>query len=71
MPKAKPEPVSGAARVLNCLRCASRLDYAGMKNFHEGTKWGLIGDLGELFVKQGAFHLYHCPSCGKVEFFVD
>lgn len=30
-----------------------------------------MGDLDELFVNKETFDVYHCPHCGKVEFFVD
>jgi hypothetical protein len=58
-------------RPLMCLRCNSKLDYIGTKSFHEGTRWGILGDLGELFVHKERFDVYCCPGCGRVEFFVD
>ena len=54
-----------------CPRCRRKLDYVGTKAFHEGTRWGLLGDLGELFVNKERFDVYCCPRCGRVEFFVD
>jgi hypothetical protein len=42
-----------------------------VRNFHEGTRWGLLGELGELFVNRESFDIYVCPRCGRVEFFVD
>ena len=66
------EATSGTpSREIRCLRCQIPLTYAGTKKFHEGTRWGLMGDLGELFVNKENFDVYHCPHCGKVEFFVD
>jgi hypothetical protein len=59
------------SREIRCLRCHVALTYAGTKKFHEGTRWGIMGDLGELFVNKENFDVYHCPHCGKVEFFVD
>jgi len=56
---------------LACPRCDRKLDYVGTKAFHEGTRWGALGDLGELFVKKERFDVYCCPVCGRVEFFVD
>ena len=41
------------------------------KRFHEGTRWGALGDLGELFVNKESFDVYVCPHCGRVELFVD
>ena len=54
-----------------CSNCRLELSYAGTKRFHEGTRWGVLGDLGELFVKKETFDVYFCAKCGKVEFFVD
>ena len=56
---------------LQCPRCGVELDYVGTKKFHEGTRWGALGDLGELFVKKEHFDVYVCPRCGRVELFVD
>src|SRR5262249_17896726 len=40
---------------LSCLRCDCELGYIGTKSFHEGTRWGFLGDLGELFVNRERF----------------
>ena len=56
---------------LTCPRCNECLSYVGTKKFHEGTRWGVLGDLGELFVNKERFDVYCCPRCGRVEFFVD
>jgi ribosomal protein S27AE len=56
---------------LQCPRCAVELEYVGTKKFHEGARWGVLGELGELFVKKEHFDVYVCPRCGRVEFFVD
>ena len=56
---------------LMCPRCQRMLDFVGTKSFHEGTRWGFLGDLGELFVNKERFDVYCCPRCGRVEFFVD
>ena len=56
---------------LRCPRCDRGLDYIGTKAFHEGTRWGVLGDLAELFVNRERFDVYCCPRCGRVEFFVD
>ncbi len=58
-------------KTISCPNCHVSLAYAGTKKFHEGTRWGLLGDLGELFVNKETFDVYYCPRCGKVEFFVD
>jgi hypothetical protein len=54
-----------------CPRCESHLGYVGTKSFHEGTRWGLLGDIGELFVNKERFDVYVCHRCGRVELFVD
>ena len=62
---------SPAADPLRCPRCPAALAYVGTKKFHEGTRWGILGELGELFVNRESFDIYVCPRCGRVEFFVD
>jgi hypothetical protein len=59
------------ASSINCLRCNQELEHLGTKDFHEGTNWGVLGGLGELFVARDRFDVYACPRCGRVEFFVD
>lgn len=58
---------------VSCPRCETPLGYVGTKKFHEGTRaWPfLLGELGELFVNRESFDVYMCPTCGRVEFFVD
>ena len=56
-------------RKMNCLRCAVPMAYSGNFKFHEGTRFGLFGNLMEAFVNRESFDLYECPKCGKVEFF--
>ncbi len=63
------EPVTVVS--LNCLRCDVALEHVGTKRFHEGARWGVLGELGELFVKRERFDVYACPRCGHVEFFLD
>lgn len=60
-----------AAPSLSCLRCQTTLEHVGTKRFHEGARWGVLGELGELFVKRDRFDVYACPRCGHVEFFLD
>ena len=57
-------------RLLECLRCHRELDYVGTRNFHEGARWGLLGNLGELLVRKESFDICVCSNCGHVEFFV-
>lgn len=46
------------------------MNFVGKRTFHEGTRWGVLGDLFELLVNKESFHVYHCDTCGKVEFFI-
>jgi hypothetical protein len=64
-------PTPAAPDPMRCPRCDVALDYVGTRDFHEGTRWGVLGDLGELFVHKEHFDVYACPRCGRVEFFVD
>jgi DNA-directed RNA polymerase subunit RPC12/RpoP len=54
-----------------CLRCEADLDFLGTKDFHEGARWGFLGDLAELFVNRERLDVYACPNCGHIEFFLD
>ena len=54
-----------------CPRCETPLEFVGTRDFHEGTRWGALGELGELFVNKQRFDVYACPQCGRVELFID
>lgn len=54
-----------------CARCQLPLAYVGTRDFHHGTRWGALGDIGELFVNKQHFDVYVCGRCGGVEMFVD
>ena len=54
---------------IGCLRCQSPIVFVGTKRFHSGRRWGVLGDLGELFVRREEFDVYVCPQCGHVELF--
>lgn len=54
-----------------CPRCETPLEFVGTRDFHEGTRWGALGELGELFVNKQRFDVYACPRCGRVELFID
>lgn len=56
---------------MQCPRCDQNLAYVGTKAFHEGTRWGFMGEIGELFVNKERFDVYVCQRCGRVELFVD
>ena len=46
---------SQSANPMICARCETGIDYVGTKRFHEGTRWGVLGDIGELFVNKEKF----------------
>ena len=54
---------------MKCKRCDTPIVYVGESEFHEGTRWGALGDFGELAVNKEPFSLYFCRSCGEVSFF--
>ncbi len=56
---------------VRCPRCNITKQYLGTKKFHEGRRYGFLGEIGELFVNKETFDVYACPRCGSVEFFVD
>jgi hypothetical protein len=55
---------------IKCLRCDIPLQFVRSIDIHEGTRFGVLGNLAELFVNKASFMLYRCPSCGKVEFYL-
>jgi len=55
----------------DCLRCDVKLVYVGEKKFREGSNWGVMGEIGHLFEKSEAYHVYMCRQCGHIDFFVD
>ncbi|WP_394200334.1 hypothetical protein [Shewanella waksmanii] len=63
-------PIDAAPTKLNCLRCDIPLTQLGEKSFHEGARWGALGNLAELFVDKQPLDMYACNRCGKVEFFL-
>ncbi|HUQ69771.1 MAG TPA: hypothetical protein VM165_09630 [Planctomycetaceae bacterium] len=60
-----------APNPMTCPRCETDLEHVGTKEFHEGQRWGMLGDIGELFVNREKFDVYVCNRCGRVELFVD
>lgn len=55
---------------LRCKRCNQNLTFLGERRFHEGTNWGALGELGELFLQKETLNLYYCETCRGVEFFL-
>jgi len=56
---------------LTCLRCNQRMRFMGTKAFHEGTRWGRLGDWGEHLVNKLELEMFFCTQCGRVEFYVE
>jgi hypothetical protein len=56
-------------RDIKCIMCKTPLSFAGTYKFHEGRRYGFLGNTAELFVKKRAFDVYECPKCGKVELY--
>ena len=69
--KGEKQPGSAGHKRVECARCHLEMGFMGTKKFHEGTRWGILGDFGELFVNKESFDIYCCPRCGVVEMFVD
>ena len=55
---------------IDCLRCGRPLYFLGVRNFHEGTRIGFLGDLFEAFQHREELEMFACGECGHVEFFV-
>lgn len=65
-----PEAQSDGRRTLNCLRCPDvKMLYTGVFRFHEGSNYGVLGNIFEAFENKESFEIYLCPRCGKAEFF--
>ena len=47
--------MSAEPNPMKCPRCETDLAYVSTKAFHEGTRWGFLGELGELFVNKERF----------------
>ncbi len=63
------DPTIQVTRKIKCLRCEVPMLYSGNFKFHEGSRYGVFGNLLEIFENRESFDLYVCPKCGKVEFF--
>ena len=59
------------AQFYDCLRCKGKMQFAGTKKFHEGARWGFLGDIGELLVNKEGYDIFACETCGKVELYLD
>lgn len=65
-----PDDQSDGRRTLYCLRCPDvKMLYTGVFRFHEGSNYGVLGNIFEAFENKESFEIYLCPRCGKAEFF--
>jgi ssDNA-binding Zn-finger/Zn-ribbon topoisomerase 1 len=55
---------------IRCKRCGVELAFLDNKLLHTGTNWGILGEIGEIFVEKNSYDLYACPICGGVEWFL-
>jgi len=55
------------ATPLKCLRCQTPLKFDGTRTLEGSKDIGLM----ELIVGYKEYDIYHCPACGKVEFFLN
>lgn len=55
---------------LRCLRCDQALEFLGTRDFHEGTRWGALGEVAELFVNKDRYDAMICRNCTHVELFL-
>lgn len=53
----------------NCLRCKTSMRFLGTRQFLEGSAWAAWVMVKNI-KKEDGFHVYACPQCGKVEFFL-
>ena len=65
------ESVTKIEPKLECLRCHLPLRFVGTREFPEGSHFGILGDLVQVFENSESFDLYVCLRCGHVELFVD
>lgn len=54
---------------LNCLRCGGKMDGPKREKIQLGEQGFLGGEWAHLMAGALAVDLYHCPACGKLEFF--
>ncbi len=54
---------------LKCLRCGSKMEFLGAKDFQLGKAGFLLGDLPHYMEGAMRLSVYRCTDCGKVEFF--
>lgn len=53
---------------IKCVRCNVDLMYLGIRKFHEGAD---VGFIDHRLIKKQEYHLYMCPLCGILEFYIN
>ena len=54
---------------MKCLRCESKMNFIGTKEFQLGKATFLWGDLPHFWEGALMLDIYQCENCGKIEFF--
>ncbi|MBQ8236923.1 MAG: hypothetical protein IJZ39_02075 [Oscillospiraceae bacterium] len=54
---------------LDCLRCGAKMDGPQREKIQLGEQGFLGGEWAHLMAGALVVDLYHCPKCGKLEFF--
>ena len=53
----------------DCLRCGTRMNGPQQETIQLGSQGPLGSHLPHLFAGTLTVNIYHCPNCGKLEFF--
>lgn len=56
-------------KTLNCLRCGGGMEYVKREYIQLGKTGWLLGDWPNLAAGGLYVDIWHCPDCGKLEFF--
>ena len=70
LPESTEVAAPAADGLIDCTRCHTVMRFAGVKHFHEGESMAPRGGFWELFAGRETLHMYFCPICGKVEFYL-
>ena len=54
---------------LDCLRCGHKTNHIKTESLQLGQTGWILGDLPNLLAGALEVEIYHCPNCGKLEFF--
>lgn len=54
---------------LDCLRCGHKINHVKNESLQLGQTGWILGDLPNLLAGALEVEIYHCPNCGKLEFF--